>query len=127
MLLNGLAIENALKALRIEQLLHAGRSPYQQTRRGRALLPELLTHNFPRLAGACGLTLNSGEQWLLRQLQEAVQWAGRYPVPATAPTQASNSGSSMKLIVDGQHEDCRQFYKRLENEFVCLRANRPVR
>jgi len=81
MMLHGLAIENFCKAYAVTKLgslermyLKAGRLP-----------PRLKTHSLESLVTkAIGLALDNHEKELLKRLEAAVKWAGRYPV-STGP------------------------------------------
>lgn len=85
-MLAGFAVENALKAVRVEQK-QAG---VTKTKPGAVgIAKDLLTHDLRRLAREAGLSLSSAEGDLLERLQAYFVWAGRYPVAATAQGQAA--------------------------------------
>lgn len=122
LLLSGFAIENALKAIRVQQLALRGEKPFRRTNKGRFLLPELLTHDLVTLAARCDLKLEREEQSLLRRMQETIQWGGRYPVRAGVAAGATDPGATLKVVVEGQQDDCRKMYQRLIGELSGLRG-----
>lgn len=80
MLLAGLVIENLAKA----RLVAERSSPATV---GEDLAGDLKTHNLIDLLDRARLTLTADESHLAERLQAFVEWAGRYPIPATLESQ----------------------------------------
>jgi len=111
----GFAIENELKALIIHREAVAGHPPqtakdalklFQNGKRTRQ-------HDLVALAARAGLhQLAAGEQTMLERLTQFVRWAGRYPIPLTAPeTNFARTTRECDL------EDLVRFMEKLEREF----------
>lgn len=81
MMLHGFAIENFCKGYAVTQLSDSERSMVHKGK----LPGRLKTHNLEHLVTKeIGLALDEDEKKLLRRLEAAVVWAGRYPV-STGP------------------------------------------
>jgi hypothetical protein len=84
-MLYGLALENALKALRATQIVAQGDAVIVCSLKGERLHPALRHHNLEALAQQGGLSLSGADRNLLRRLEKFAVWAGRYPMPVAPP------------------------------------------
>lgn len=94
-MLAGYTLEALLKGIIV------ARSP--SVIKGRRLSKEVLSHDFEKLLGLAGVTLDERRLQFLRRLSIAVLWVGRYPVSTGADamqrTKYSSSGD-LPLFVD---------------------------
>jgi len=109
-MLAGLAIENLAKALLVHRKLVS-------VTKGRITRSDLQAHGVETLLGRARVKLSKEERRLIRRLDKAVDWSGRYPVPLTSTT----------LTMQGQHvstltgpEEFTTLFRRLASELPPL-------
>lgn len=118
MMLYGFAIENLCKGHAVTKLSRLDRLACKLGK----LPGRLKTHNLESLVTTeVGLVLNDGERELLKRLEAAVKWAGRYPV-STGPMDQKKQAIKEQLLAmpQGLRGDdlvrTRQLAARIENE-----------
>lgn len=85
-MLMSFCVENLLKAALIQAKVSSYKRDFRSClhadkKSSRCFPSELKTHDLFKLSEAAGLTLQDGEEDLLRRLSRCAEWAGRYPSP----------------------------------------------
>jgi hypothetical protein len=106
LMLAGLAIENLAKALLVHRKLVS-------VTKGSITRKDLQAHGVETLLGRAGVKLSKEERRLIRRLDKAVEWSGRYPVPLTATTLTTQSEHVSSLT---DPEEFTTLFRRLASE-----------
>jgi hypothetical protein len=116
-MLNGLAIENLVKALWVQKTTE----PVEE--KG-CLRKKLKTHKIIPLLEEVGFTLSTEDKELLLRLESYVTWAGKYPMPEfygqlepqALPNRTTMQPGWVSFIIDGKRV-C-EFIKRIEQALI---------
>ncbi len=121
-LLYGLALENALKAVRVGHFTLRRESAVVTTDGGRQLLNrKIATHGLVGLLDEADESLRPEERELLERLQTFVVWAGRYPLPKERPRSGNWSDAWEPVqMSDSDRETVDRLYDRLREHAAVL-------
>jgi hypothetical protein len=112
LMLAGFAVENGLKAMHVKKAQAGATTSKSGTIK---LSPTLHTHNLRHLAATAGISLSVDDTALLDRLTEFLEWAGRYPVGATA-----NGQAVVQVIWASDRDAIQQFIDRVAGLYHAL-------